>query len=584
MQFMAANALGTAFSQVPNKDLAWQDIHRLTQDENANVRLHAPGALLDAISQISDKDQAWQDFHRLTQDQEEIVRMHAVVALSVAFNQVPDKDLAWQDIHRLTQDQCKNLRCILAIVLTDLFSQIPDKAQAWQDLIKLTQDQDEFVRVNAANALGTVFNQVSDKDQVWQDLVKLTQGVYNDVRTYAYYSLGKASVSKAIEAEAHGKDALKKELEVAVAFFEKSSQEADSPASFCYPFYRSYLAITFQEAKEDEVQRYFAEAKEAIGGSDIKDELLKAVENLAKALQESQCLKNRSVQEVASELNAYRWYCDKAADHMAAAEDKAPEAVKLLRKCNPILEKRIDATIMEIQEKARQICKITRGAGFDFENIGTEINRAAKSLSIEDIYSTQRCSSRIASKLIDFCKLLPEDKKELVCSAVEKIILATEFPDKLKNIELALAYSLEAIEAPLQVKDLTKEIQVAKADILDRIDQSQRNTVEAVLEALDDEEFQGPQYQDLMKTLDALVELLAEIKRRTALDSDPIMKEKVNSTAKIIEDYNVNLKRKLEVTIPIIPVLLNYKWDVELEGGDINLRAAWKKLKSSLRI
>ncbi len=66
-------------------------------------------------------------------------------------------------------------------------------------------------------------------------------------------------------------------------------------------------------------------------------------------------MKDRSVQEVASELNTYRLYCEKAAEYMAAAEDKAPGAVKLMRRCNPLLEDRIRAIIAEIQEKARQI-------------------------------------------------------------------------------------------------------------------------------------------------------------------------------------------------------------------------------------
>ena len=170
------------------------------------------------------------------------------------------------------------------------------------------------MRGRAADALGAAFGHVPDKDQAWQDLIRLTQDEDSNVRMHAYHSLGRATVFKATQAKDNG--TLKKELEAAVAFFEKSSQESKySPARFCHPFYRSYLAITFQEAKEDEVQKYLAEAKEAVGSSESKDELLKAVENLAGALQEAQRLKDRPLQEIASELNAYRWYCDKAAEY-----------------------------------------------------------------------------------------------------------------------------------------------------------------------------------------------------------------------------------------------------------------------------
>jgi hypothetical protein len=189
----------------------------------------------------------------------------------------------------------------------------------------------------------------------WQDHAKLTQDEDSKVRMHAYHSLGRASVSKATEAD--DPDTLKKELNDAIAFFEKAAKESwYGPASFCYPFYRTYYTITFGDGKEEEVQRYFAEAKEAVGDSDSKDDLLKAVENLAEALRESQRLKIRSIQDLTCELNTYRWYCEKAADHMAAVESKALGAVKLMRSGNPLLQGRIQTTIREIQEKARQIC------------------------------------------------------------------------------------------------------------------------------------------------------------------------------------------------------------------------------------
>jgi hypothetical protein len=343
-----------------------------------------------------------------------------------------------------------------ADALGTAFSHVPDasKDQAWQDLIRLTKDEDRSVRGSAAYALGTAFSHVPDasKDQAWQDLIRLTKDEDSHVRGSAYHSLGRASVFKATETA--DKDALKKELENAIIYFEKSLQESTySPARFCHPFYCTYFAITFQEAKEEEVEKYLAEAKVAVGGSESKDELLKAVENLAGALRESQRLKMRSFQEVASELNTYRWYCEKAADHMAAAEDKAPGATKLLRKCNSLIEEKIQITIKEIQEKARQICQTTRGSGTEFEAPGVEINRAAKALSSEDIHKTQRNIIGIIFQLKEFCRLLPEGKREFVCGVIEEIELATEFPDKLCNIELALSYVNSDVKAALKSDD-----------------------------------------------------------------------------------------------------------------------------------
>ena len=129
---------------------------------------------------------------------------------------------------------------------------------------------------------------------------------------------------------------------------------------------------------------------------------------------------------------------------MAAAEDKAPGAVKLMRKCNPLIEERIQATIAEIQEKARQICQITHGSGTEFEAPGAEIHQAATGLSTGDLVSIQRSSSSIVKQLKKFCKLLPEKEKDQVCRDVEEIESEADFPEKLHLIDRAL-FNLEPI-------------------------------------------------------------------------------------------------------------------------------------------
>jgi len=257
---------------------------------------------------------------------------------------------------------------------------------------------------------------------------------------YAYHSLGRASVHRATEAKE--KDTIRAELEEAVEFFEKSSQERSysNPASFCLPFYRLYLALTFQDASEAEAQRYLAEAKEAVGNSENKKELFGAVENLAKALDETQKLKEKSKEHIQSDLKAYQWYCDRAAENMAAAEEKAPGAVKLLRKCNPIIEERIEATITGIQKTAREICRVTRGSGTRYEAPGTQINQEAKSLSSEDPLGSYKASTRIASNLRELCRLLPKDKRRPACEIVDEIEAERDLSGRLFKIDLALTY------------------------------------------------------------------------------------------------------------------------------------------------
>ena len=73
---MLIAALGSAFSQVPDKQQAWNDLHRLTNDEDSYVRSKAAYALGSAFSQVPDKQQAWNDLHRLTNDEDSFVRTY----------------------------------------------------------------------------------------------------------------------------------------------------------------------------------------------------------------------------------------------------------------------------------------------------------------------------------------------------------------------------------------------------------------------------------------------------------------------------------------------------------------------------
>lgn len=452
VRMRAAYALGTAFNQVTDKVRAWQDLHRLTKDEDCNVRWGAAYSLVSAFNQIPNKDQAWQDLHRLTKDEDLNVRWVAAEALASAFSQLPDTGQAWQDLHRLTKDEDRTVRCEAALVLGPAFSQLPDKDKAWQDFHGLTKDEDSGVRWAAALALGQAFSQLPDKDEAWQDLHNLTQDENCDVRVFAYHSLGRVSVLKATETADKG--ALKREMESAVAYFEKSTQEKSylNPAKFCHPFYRTYLVITFQEANEDEVQRYIAEARKAVGRSKSKVKLLKAVENLARALRESQRLKDRSFKEIVNELNTYRLYCEKAAEYMDSAEEKAPGAVKLMRRCNLFLEDRIKATIAEIQEKARQI--------------SPEVDKAARCLSLVDPIKVHQCCMRMAFALRASCIRLPDGKRELTCGILSDIEKEEELSVVLGKIELAMAYTLPEIEAERkEMIDRLKNIEFSMAKL-----------------------------------------------------------------------------------------------------------------------
>jgi len=87
-------------------------IHKMVQSENTEKHKEAVDQLKTYFKILSNKDQAWQDLHRLTQDDDCYVRRFAADAVGSAFSSIPDayKEQAWQDLHQLVQDDNKEVR------------------------------------------------------------------------------------------------------------------------------------------------------------------------------------------------------------------------------------------------------------------------------------------------------------------------------------------------------------------------------------------------------------------------------------------------------------------------------------------
>jgi HEAT repeat protein/predicted amidohydrolase len=341
--------------------------------------------------------------------------------LKINFAILNDKEQAWDDLHRLTQDKKASVRRSAAHALGTCYPQIPEeyKEHAWDDLIGLTQDKDDDVRMGAADSLGVCYSHIPEeyKKQAWDDLHRLMQDKDKNVRVAANHSLGRVSIYRASHAE--GDESIRNELETALRFFEKSSDESTyfNPAKFCLPFYRLFHAITFKkEEAEAEVKQYLAEAKSAVEGSKIKEKLLEAVENLGNALKEAQ--KARDLNDVKCNLNTYRPYCEHAADMLDETEDKAPGAARLVRKGLPIIDEKIKGIIREIQEMAKVLCKKTKDTSL--EPLGIATNEKAKQLSELDYLPTELTLNNLISISKDFCDFIPLEKRGEVSSELQK--------------------------------------------------------------------------------------------------------------------------------------------------------------------
>jgi hypothetical protein len=268
-------------------------------------------------------------------------------------------------LHRLSDDEDNYVRSGAASALGYVFPHIQDKQQAWNDLHRLSNDKDSNVRGYASYILGSAYFHIPDehKQQAWSDLQRLTSDENQDARVCANHFFGKFSIFKASQAQSE--ENYKNELEKAIRFFEnatESSYRERYPAQFCLPFYRSFYTIIFkkQEAQE-EVDKYLAEAKEAVKDSKSKKLLIEAVENLATALEEIQNLENLDLGAMKGELNFYRKYCDRAAELITDTEETAPYATELVRKGLPIFDRNLKRLLEEIQEKAKIACRISQG-------------------------------------------------------------------------------------------------------------------------------------------------------------------------------------------------------------------------------
>ena len=407
------------------------------------MRQAAVEALGAAIPFAPDINQVWIDLGILLSDDDWIVKGRTIEAIGKTFSYMPDKNLAWNTIYSMAYDPDKYVRWKIAQAIGEAFQDLPNKAQAWDSLIGFVEDVDGNVQEIAARALSFAFafsTRIPNTNKTLQDLHKLTHHSSNYVRMYAYYCLGRGSISEATNSQ--DEDEFKKKLENALEFFEEAYHQSiyHNPAKFCLPFYRSFYTLTFKEGDaEKEIRTYISDAKEAAEGSKSKEILLKAVTNLSSALLEVKSLREADLNIVKGDLRIYKLYCEHAADLLASSENEAPIATKLILKGLPIIDRRIRTILSEIREETRNFCKSSRDS--PFEEIGEGAFNFTKRLdSIEDKESARRILIDLIIYLQPTCMFLPESSKNLICGQLNNI----EKSD-IKTISVALKNALIAL-------------------------------------------------------------------------------------------------------------------------------------------
>jgi len=112
-----------------------------------------------------------------------------------------------------------------------------------------------------------------------------------------------------------------------------------------------------------------------------------------------------------------------------------------------------------------------------------------------------------------------------------------------------------------------------------RIDALDRDLSAAIVELVQQDALTA---DELDRYLSVLRLALQEVHDHTALIADRQLAEGVDAARRLAEDPSLDAHHKLEVTIPIIPLLLDYKFETEL-GSRANLVTLWEALKAKVQ-
>ncbi len=141
------------------------------------------------------------------------------------------------------------------------------------------------------------------------------------------------------------------------------------------------------------------------------------MENLGNALKEVQ--KTRDLKDMKCDLNAYRLYCERAADMLDETKDKAPGATQLVRKGLPIIDKRIKQILAEIDGKAKALYNQTQYS--QFADLGNELNKARQILSnVGNPIALDKAIRNMQTVLSAICAKMPEDEKGEACELLKQ--------------------------------------------------------------------------------------------------------------------------------------------------------------------
>lgn len=165
------------FSQVPDKQRAWEDLVALTAkmviEGNSRLRHCMPLIFSLAFPLVPDKKKAWLDITRLVDFTDSKADRTIKNSMISIFSNSPDKESAWADLLRFIGSINKNNLSTASNILCSNIVRREDKQKAWESLIKLTKYEEIEVKTVSASGINYIFPYVCDKHKAWKDLIEL---------------------------------------------------------------------------------------------------------------------------------------------------------------------------------------------------------------------------------------------------------------------------------------------------------------------------------------------------------------------------------------------------------------------------
>jgi len=156
----------------------------------------------------------------------------------------------------------------------------------------------------------------------------------------------------------------------------------------------------------------------------------------------------------------------------------------------------------------------------------------------------------------------------------EKSAVMGEITDMFQQIDAKLD-SIQRGQKDLLARFNDSE-QLIISTIVHRLDQTQSVAVRSILDVI---EADCVSKSDLQETLNAVQEVLSEIKQIGSGGYDPQLVSEAGGLLEVVDNQKFDVAHKLKLSVPIIPLILSYETEFGLKSV-LNLKAAWEELKA----